>query len=94
MTSDIKVLTDERVAALVKCMQSRVQRGSAGGYYLSLAFESLAVSPSAWDTFSLAQAEMNKASNHVRIAYEAVTGWLLRGARTSPPPPDTRSRSR
>jgi hypothetical protein len=94
MTSDIEVLTDERVAALVKCMQSRVQRGAASRYYFSLAFEGLAVSPSAWDTLSLVQTEMDKAGKHLYLAYEAVTGWLLRGARTSPPLPDTRSRSR
>lgn len=94
MTSDIEVLTDEPVAALVKCMKSRVQRGAASRYYFSLAFEGLAVSRSAWDTLSLVQTEMDKAGKHLYLAYEGVTRWLLRGARTSPPPPDTRSRSR
>jgi hypothetical protein len=81
MTPDIEVLADERVAALVRCNQSRARLGSANGYRFSLALEGLAASPSTWNTLSLVQAELDKASKHVHVAYEAVVGWILRGAR-------------
>jgi hypothetical protein len=81
MTADIEVVSNERVAALVKSMQFRLPRGSVRRHHFWLAFEDLAPSPSAWDTFSLVQAEMNEAGRHVHAAYEAVADWLLRGQR-------------
>lgn len=81
MTPDIEVHADERVAALVKCMQSRALLGSAKRYRFSLAFEGLAASPSAWNTLALVQAELDQAGKHVHVAREAVVGWILRGAR-------------
>jgi hypothetical protein len=86
MTEDNEVRSEERIAALIRCMQPRVQRGSASRYYFSHAFEGLAVSASVWDTLSFVQAEMSKASQHLEIAFEAVAGWLLRSARARHPP--------
>jgi hypothetical protein len=45
------------------------------------------VGPSAWDTVSLVQAEMDKALTHVGLAFHALTGWLRRG----PSPRSSRS---
>jgi hypothetical protein len=72
--------SDPRVAALVHCMQARSREALARRNGVSLAFEGLAVSPSTWDTFSLAQGEVDRAGKHLHVALAALTRWLVHGA--------------
>ena len=81
MTVVLGFPANDCVAALVQCMQARGRRVSASRYQLSLGFDGLAVGPSAWDTVSLVQAEMDKALKHVSLAYHALTGSLPWGSR-------------
>ena len=55
MTAVLDFPSDDRVAALVQCMQGRARRVSASRYQFSLGFDGLAAGPSAWDTLSLVQ---------------------------------------
>lgn len=73
--------SDNRVNALLQCMQGRARRASADRYQFSFGFDGLAPGPSAWDTLSLVHAEMEMALKHLRRAYEAVTKWVHPAAR-------------
>jgi hypothetical protein len=88
------VFDDQRIAALVLAMQARVRRGSANRNSLSFAFEGSGATPSAWDTIFVVQAEVVKAREHFLIAQKAVTRWLFRGTRATPPHPITRPKHR
>jgi hypothetical protein len=50
MTAVLDFPSDDRVAALVQCMQGRARRASTGRYQFSLGFDGLAAGPSVWDT--------------------------------------------
>ena len=80
MRAALEAPSDPRVAALVHCMQARSREAPERRDGTSLAFESLAVSPSTWNTVSLVQGEVDRAGRHLHVAVAALTRWFVHGA--------------
>jgi hypothetical protein len=86
MTTFIEASTDERIAALLGLMQSRLDPSPASRYDPVVGFGIAEVAPSAWHALAGMRSELDDAGTHLLAACMAFVRWVPRVARGRRPP--------